>query len=293
MINNKKILSAAMALVVAGSFAVAVPAFAETENSQGKNATAPGQMKMMERENGQDRPAGFVGGPGALGMKGSDMMERPTALGTVTAVNGSIITINSHQGLASTSPVIVLTVDATHATVVKNNATTTLSSVIVGDTIVVKGTLSGTTITATTIHDGAMRGPMAGGKNGRGDENGRGDMMSSSTMMGLGNGQPVVAGIVSAINGSSLTITTKSNVTYTIDATNAKVVQGQKTVTVSSVAVGDTVLVQGTINGTSVTASSIVDQPKSVAGTENSDQKNAPRGFFGNIGHFFMGIFGF
>ena len=57
-----------------------------------------------------------------------------------------------------------------------------------------------------------------------------------------------------------MTVTNKSNVTYTVDATNAKIVQGQNTIAVSNVAVGDSVVVQGTVNGNSITASSVIDQ---------------------------------
>ena len=53
--------------------------------------------------------------------------------------------------------------------------------------------------------------------------------------------------------------------TYTVDATNAKVMKsatsGVKptTATIADIQVGDTVMVQGTVSGTSVTATSIFD----------------------------------
>ena len=103
-----------------------------------------------------------------------------------------------------------------------------------------------------------------------------------------GNGQPVIAGTISAVSGDTLTVTNKSNVTYTVDATNAKIVQGQTTIAVSNLAVGDSVVVQGTVNGNSVTASSVIDQKVSTTGTTTQ-----PRGFFGMIGSFFSHIFGF
>jgi len=54
-------------------------------------------------------------------------------------------------------------------------------------------------------------------------------------------------------------------------------------------------VVQGTVNGTSITASSVIDQgsaPASAASGENNAPK--PRmGFLGSIGNFFSHLFGF
>ena len=108
----------------------------------------------------------------------------------------------------------------------------------------------------------------------------------------IGNGQPVVAGTISVINGNTLTVTTASNVTYTIDATNAKVLQGQNTVALSSVAVGNSVVIQGTVNGTSVTASTIIEQSAPV-GTSATIGRPVAHGFFAGIGQFFAHLFGF
>jgi len=157
--------------------------------------------------------------------------------------------------------------------------------------VVIQGTKSGTNITATSIRDGMMRGP--GGTKGPGGTPGSVSGNVPSPIQG--NGQPVVAGTVSAINGDSLTVTNKSNVTYTVDATNAKVVQGQSTVSLSSVSIGDSVIIQGTTNGTSIVASSVIDQ-KAPAQTVANGSATAPKknlGFFGSIGNFFSHIFGF
>ena len=110
----------------------------------------------------------------------------------------------------------------------------------------------------------------------------------------VGNGQPVVLGTVSTISGSTLTITNKSNVTYTVDATNAKITVGNTTASVSSIAVGDMVVVQGTINGTSIVASNVINQNKP-ANTTNTPGTNGQqnKGFFGGIGSFLKKLFGF
>jgi hypothetical protein len=141
------------------------------------------------------------------------------------------------------------------------------------------GTVSGTNVTATSIRDGVMgmRGTHPAG-------------MASSTPAIAGNGEPVVAGKVVSVNGSTLDITNNSNVSYTVDTSNAKIVKGGvSSATISNVAVGDNVVVQGTINGNSVTATSVIDQVSST----NNPQNTKHVGFFGSIGQFFTHLFGF
>ena len=296
---NKKIITAATALAMAGSFAVALPAFADTDSGPGGvNINASAQVQMGRGQPGMGMGFGRGqgegegrGGPGGMMPQG----VRPAAFGTVTAINGNIITIASRQGFGSTTSTTTITVDATNATVVKNNATSTLSAVTVGDMIAVQGTLSGTNIVATSIHDGVR--PGFQGRGGEMRDKNENDKMGSSTMPAIGNGQPVVAGTVASVSGSSLTITTKSNVTYTVDASSAKILAGgQQTATISNVAVGDEVLVQGTINGTSVIASSVIDQSHASSTSSHeggAGEKAPPRGFFGGVGQFFMHLFGF
>jgi len=57
-------------------------------------------------------------------------------------------------------------------------------------------------------------------------------------------------------------------VTYTVDASNAKF-QGPNTVTIANISVGNSVVIQGTVNGTSVVASSIIEK----------QQNNKPGGY--------------
>jgi hypothetical protein len=72
-----------------------------------------------------------------------------------------------------------------------------------------------------------------------------------------------VIGTVTAINGASLTVTGKNGTVYTVDASNATVQKGfgstATTLTVSQIAVNDVIAVQGTVSGTSVTATKIMD----------------------------------
>lgn len=230
-------------------------------------------------------------GPGMNGHIQGNM--HPGVAGTVTAVSGSTITISSTshgprgQGTsaATQSTATTYMVDASNATVTKSGATSTVASIAVGDTVMVQGTVNGTNVTATMIRDG-MPGGMHPGQ-------GQGGMMANFK----GNGQPVIGGTVNAISGSTLTITNTSNVTYTVDDTNATVIKQGATSTASSILSGDRVVVQGTVNGSSVTASTIMDNGATSAAQQNtgSPQTQTPKnaGFLGMIGGFFHKLFGF
>jgi hypothetical protein len=169
----------------------------------------------------------------------------PGVGGTVTAVNGNTVTVTGADGKT-------YTIDASAAAITKDE-TATVSNIAVGDTVMADGTVSGTSVAATSIHDG--KAPMGGGFGGRG-------------MGGMGRG---VHGTVSAISGNTLTVTstnpqTQVASTYTVDATSATVLKGDGTTkpaasTLSAVAVGDNVSVEGTVSGTSVTAKMIIDGP--------------------------------
>ena len=279
--KNKKYInyvSGLMGLATLTALAIAVPAFAQT-NTLSVNANA----------------SAWAGHKGGFGQGVGGGMMKPGVFGTVTAVSGNIITVTSTHRTGgrpaagstttpSTTPVTTTyTVDATSATITKSNVAGTISSIAVGDTIMAQGTLTGTNLVATTIRDGVMtRTPGAAGANGQ-----------PATSPFTGNGQPVTAGTISSINGNSVVITNKSNVTYTVDVTSAKILEGQTTVTVSSLAVGDSVVVQGTVNGSSVTASTVLDQKAPTTSTTGTTTKPASKGFFGSIGSFFSHLFGF
>jgi Domain of unknown function (DUF5666) len=264
---------------IAGSLLVAGTAFAAgPQGIYGPQNQGQGQGQMW---------GGRQGGPEMGGM-------RPGVFGSVTAISGDTLTVQS-KGFgrnASSTPATTYTVDASSATVFKDNATSTLSSVAVGDTVMVQGTVSGDSVTATTIRDGLV--PQMGGMPGRGGMGGHAS--STPPYIPQGNGEPVVGGSVTAISGSTLTITNQAGATYTIDASSAAVSDKGATSTVSSIAVGDNVVVQGSVNGSSVTASSIIDQgaQKGGSGTMMHTGMGAIGGnIIGAIGGFFKHIFGF
>lgn len=166
----------------------------------------------------QQRPAGPMG---------------PHVHGAITAINGSNVTI-SDDGTS-------YTIDASNAKVMKfveGSAPTTVSlqALAIGDEIGVRGTVSGTSVTATEIMTGTP--PFKGGKG----------------MMGRGRG---VMGTVESVNGSTLTVKSPNGETFTIDASGANVT---KTVTgsLSDVSVGERIGVEGSVSGTSVTATHIM-----------------------------------
>jgi hypothetical protein len=295
--SSKKIISITTGLALAASMALAIPAFAQV-NGQGDGNKSGGYGQSNASLQGQIKGAwtGQMGGTNrGSGMPGSSGTMKPGVFGTVTAVNGNAITINGRQGFGPTATATTTyTVDATNATVKKNNAASTVSAIAVGDMIFAQGTITGTNVVATSIRDGVMMGTRGQGGPGMNGKGGQGHATSTPPVSPFtGNGQPVIAGKVSAISGDTLTVTTTSNVTYSVDATNAKILEGQNTIAIGSIVVGNTVLVQGTVNGTSITASTVVDQSGPAASVTANMDKGQKYGFFGGIGQFFMHLFGF
>ena len=229
---------------------------------------------------------------------GHTMGRMPGVFGTVASVDvaNNTLTITSKAfgpkpaaGTTVAAPTpVTYTVDATNAKVTKSGAASTLSAVTVGDSVMVQGTVSGQNVTATTISDG-MEGAMgrAFGKTGQ-------NASQKPTPVVQGNGQPVVGGAITAINGNTISITNKSNVSYSVDASSATIVKGNVTSTISGLSVGDNVVVQGTVSGSSVTAYSVTD---SGAASANASTPATPGkglgGFFGGLGNFFHNLFGF
>ena len=194
-------------------------------------------------------------------------MMQPGVFGKVVAINGNSITMT---GIKNN---ITYSVDASSATVTKNGASSTVSAIAVGDTIAVSGTVTGINIVAKTIRDGMM------------------PKQPGNQPIIQGNGLPVIAGAVNAINGNILTVANKS-ITYTVDVTSATITKNGQASTVSGITVGDNVVVQGTVNGNNVSATSVIDQAKPANASGNVMPKKNP-GFFGGMMNFFKGLFGF
>ncbi len=157
----------------------------------------------------------------------------PIVFGTVESINGSSIILTSISKGATTT----YTIDASVAKIIKaGDATTTVSSIVVGDKLLVRGTIIGTNVSAQTITEGRSKGAKW-----------------AHAPKGFHPEFNGIIGKVSNISGSTLTvITTKKNATttYTVDATN---------VSIANIQIGETIIVRGTVNGTSVIAKSIVE----------------------------------
>jgi hypothetical protein len=175
----------------------------------------------------------------------------PGTLGKVTAINGTTLTLvaQSHPDKdTNAKTTATYTVKASNTTVIKNGASVPFDTITVGDSIFVRGTASGNTITATRLY--------------LWDKNYPGSVFPGVQ----NNGQPIIYGSISAISGNTITVTNKENVTYTVNGTDSMVtVPGTSPASISMLSVGDYVLIQGSVNGTSVTAATIIDQPMKTA----------------------------
>jgi hypothetical protein len=242
--KNKKYVYSFTALAMFLTLAITAPVFADDTSSNQSNNGVGG---------------GFGGG--AMFNRGNkNGIMKHGVYGTVASIDGNIISVTKNLNSGTNAVTTTYTVDATNAKIIKNNIAGTISSILVGDKVMVQGTITGTNVIATTIRDGQMgKGIMPG-------------LNSTETNKALaspinGNGQPIVAGAVATISGSILTITNKSNVSYSVDTTNAKIVQNQNIISVSDITVGDMVVVQGIVNGNTVVASSVIDQIKTAMQT--------------------------
>lgn len=273
-----KYLASSLGAAALGTLLIGSVAFAETQQ--------PPQGQAWGR------------GPGMHGMMGHGGRG---IMGQVTAESGTSLTVVS-RGFGPNAATTTYAVDASNATVDKAGATIALSDVAMGDSVMIEGSISGTNVAATKIHDGLP--PRDMGSRGWDKDN------ASSTPRGMGmmppaiqgNGQPLVGGTVSAVSGSTITITNNNGgSTYSIDASSAKITKAGAAIALTQVAVGDAVLAQGTVNGTNIVATTVIDQgarPVSTGSTSGGTAApaQAPHGmggFFGGVGGFFRGLFGF
>ncbi len=256
--NKKHILALALAtLAIAG----AASANENEDKDRGDGFRIDNKVKLMAEIKGDLRD-----------------MRRPELVGKVTSVNGTTLTVTG-KNFGSGSASSTFTVDASSAVILKGGATTTVSGIAVGDVVLVQGTLSGSTITAKLIHSGV--------RNGDDKPKPKEDRPGI-----LNNGQPVIAGKVTAVSGTMITVQSSASSTYSVNAANAVIkTKGNVSSTISAITVGDNVVVQGTVNGSSVVASTIIEQD---ARMDNGGKGNGGnKGFFGRIGSFFRSFFRF
>ncbi len=233
----------------------------------------------VQAQTGRGNMFGLRGGAATTGrgMMGDGQRVGKGITGKITAISGSIITL-----VEGTSTAKTLTIDASKATFAKiaspiapsadsvpaqsASSPIAIADLVVGDMIVVTGTVTDTTVVATQITVVPARAAWEG----------------NSTMM--------VVGKVQAINGTTLTVLANSgfgrmgaperannsnapavsSVTYAVDASAAVIkkiapstagqtVTAPTTIAVGDIAIGDTVRVQGKITGTNIAAVTITD----------------------------------
>ncbi len=233
---------------------------------------------------------GFERGPGIWKTQNG-------VFGVVTGVSGSAITLDATQRQNVAAAVKTYTVDTTNAKFIKNGAESTLSAIAMGDHIMVQGTVNGQNVTATLVRDGMeFGGPREGVGMATGTRASRGRGIEHSAVAGLptGNGQPVIAGTVTEVRGNAVTITNRGNIPYTVDVTNANIQKAGATSTASGIAVGDNVIVQGSVSGTTITATSFIDRGVMPTVQANANDAPAPQsrvGIWGHVKNFFSRFF--
>src|SRR5262249_33970575 len=144
--------------------------------------------------------------------------------GSVTAISGSTITVQGAHGA-------IYMVNAGNATVAGHaNTALSLSSIKIGDKVSVTGTLSGSMVVATKVHD-----------------------LSDLTGKVF---RSLEAGVVTAINGSQVTIANFGKAGSTIVTTNSGTQYSLNGTAASSSAlsVGSSVFILGTSTATSTNA---------------------------------------
>ena len=217
MKNKHKIVSLVAGAIALGS--VVTPALAQTQAPSSvvgntKTGASTGKEKMFTR---------------------GEMVARASkgVSGTVVSVSGNTITLTDRKNT-------MYTVDTTNAKFSGGlDETFSIANILPGDKIRINGTVTGTTVAATSVMDASY---MA---------------------------RTVFSGKVTAVSGMTITMMKNKNVTLTVDTSSATFKKGfgknAKTIAASDIAVGDRLTVVGTISGENVTAASVEDAGSSTS----------------------------
>ncbi len=263
------LVAGAVAIVVVIAVVVGVNLTDKPNNSQ---AATTGQANGNGATNGggAGNGNGFRGGPGR------------GVSGTITAISDSAITISSAprnfdgasgrgqpsngQG-SSSAQATTYTVKTTSSTTYTKTDVGSVSDLAKGDTVVVIGEDSNGTVAATRISqtDGADFGVGPQDRSGQNDDNGQtpmppGGQGPGGQGQGGGFGQRpggFTVGTISAVNGSTLTVTSQSGDSVTVTTTGDTTVSITKKIARSDLAKGDSIRVMGATSGTTVTATRV------------------------------------
>lgn len=270
MTYTKKIAAAALAL--AAMTVSAGAAFAEDSAVPEQRPEREGMMNIFRRakrietmEARQD-----VRQEARQEVREEKRAENSMIAGKVTAISGTTITIVSPKDSVSYS------VDAATAAIAAglgNNAKArTIADVVVGQTIVVTGSLNGTAVTATRIAVGGTVEAKTKAKEVR-------EEMENATR-----------GLVTAVSGTTVTLQEREGKTYTVNTATASIVKrGEKdtetAATLADVTVGTMIAVEGTDTDATIAATKIVIIPKAPMPEEKKEEirSNMVKKFFGKL----------
>ncbi len=169
--------------------------------------------------------------------------------GKVTAVSGSIITIDSMVGKTKNTYMVDASAAVLSKGMGKGTPTTiAITDIAVGDQIFAIGTLSGTNVTATSVRDISRPGMH------KNKEENKPPMTKPINLF---------SGTVTDVTGSTITMTGLNKTVYTVNAATATFTKGMgkdaATITLSDIKVGDRIWATGDLSGTTVTATSVRD----------------------------------
>ncbi len=166
---------------------------------------------------------------------------KAAAAGTVATVGTDSFTVKTHSGST-------VTVDVNSSTTYKDRGVTspTFTDVKMGGRVIVQGTTSSGTVTATSVVIGF--GSPASGSHGFGGHG------------GAGGTPPAAFGTVETLGSDTFTVKTYNGSTVTVDVNSSTTYKdrGVTSPTFTDVKMGGTVIVQGTTSSGTVTATSVV-----------------------------------
>jgi hypothetical protein len=224
--------------------------------------------------------------PNGFGGFGGGNANFPGAAGTIQSINGSTLTISNTR---TNSTDKVTTSSSTQIMVSKS---ATVSDIAKGDRLVVTGTKSGTTITATNINDsGDVTGAFGGfrrnggsngngapevtppsGTNGGGFFNGGGGNGANGGTGGNGgnggrfaNGN-FATGTVQSVNGNTITLLSRDGTTTTVTVTSSTKISKTEKGSLSDLKTGDNVVAVGSKSSDGSIAATTISEGRGFGG---------------------------
>ena len=200
------------------------------------------------------------------GQNGSGFAGRiPGSAGTITAINGTTLTIQDRQNQS-------VKVTTTSSTRVSVQTTVPLSSIANGDRISATGTQSGTTVAATRItvmnlQGAGQFGQRANGGTGNGGppaEGAGGFPRRNGGTNGTGSGNAPASGFafgtVTNVSGGTITISSFNGSTMTITTTSSTKVTKSEPGSLSDLKVGQTIRATGTTASDGTVAATAINE---------------------------------